>query len=208
VRDALLRHLHAVHSKAKSPKSAGQKISEIQKALKVLGYKQQVVASNLDYLIQKGWVREEIRERSFTTKRGTTIPSEGRSYKISDTGIEKLEAASTYQRSEIAPAVNITNIRGVTVVGEGNVVNASFTDVAPVLNELRTSVLASPAIADEQKLDVAADIDALQSQLQKPAPNRNVVTELWKEVATALPTATGLVDLADKAAHLLRPLLS
>jgi hypothetical protein len=207
IRDAILRHLYEVHSKAKSPKSAGKKIREVQKALRPVGYKQQEVASNLDYLVQKGWVREDIRERSFTTERGTQIPSEQRSYKISDTGIDKLEAASTYRRPETSSQVNITNIRGVTVVGDGNVVNTSFADVSEVLADMRSAVLALDKLDDEAKLDVVADIDALQSQLQKPNPNRGVVKTLWGGVEKTV-TAAGLVELAEKAGRLLGPLLS
>lgn len=207
IRDAILRHLYEVHSKAKSPKSAGKKISEIQKALRPLGYKQQEVASNLDYLVQKTWVREEIRQRSFTTERGTQIPSEQRTYKISDTGIDKLEAASTYQRPDVGSEVNITNIRGVTVVGDGNVVNTSFADVSEVLADMRSAVLALKPVDDETKLDVVADIDTLQSQLQKPSPNRGVVKALWGGIEKTV-TAAGLIELAEKAGRLLAPLLS
>ena len=72
VRDAILRHLYLVHSKARSPKTAGLMIRELTQALKPKGFKQQEVASNLDYLVQKGWVREVVENRSFTTPRGTT----------------------------------------------------------------------------------------------------------------------------------------
>ena len=80
-----------------------------------------------------------------------------------------MEAASTYQRPETTPHVNITNLRGVTVVGNGNVLNTSFTDLSHVLTEMRQAVLSAPSVPDDQKLDVAADIDSLQGQLQKPA---------------------------------------
>src|SRR6266852_6651154 len=50
VRDAILRHLYSVHTKARSPKSAGLKITELGKALKPL--KLQEVGSNLDYLVR------------------------------------------------------------------------------------------------------------------------------------------------------------
>ncbi len=56
IRDAILRHLLAVHQSARSPRSAGIKIRDINKAMKALGgYKQHQVAHNFDYLIQKGW---------------------------------------------------------------------------------------------------------------------------------------------------------
>jgi hypothetical protein len=206
IRDALLRYLYEVHRKARSPKKAGQGIRDLQAGMKKLGYKQQEVSSNLDYLMQKEWIREEVEERSFTTNRGTTQSSVKRTYKISDIGIDALEAASTYQRPPIAPHVNITNVRGVTVVGDGNVVNTSFADVSSVLNDLRTAVLESTEISDLDKLAAAADIDALQSQLQKPEPDREIVKRLWHGVE-ATATVAGVAELTEKVVHLLGPLL-
>jgi hypothetical protein len=207
IRDAILRHLYEVHQKAKSPKSAGISIRDLQKDLKVsTGYKQQQVASNLDYLIQKEWAIEVIEPRSFTTKAGTTQRSEKRTYKISDTGIDNLEAASTFQRSGAPVGVNITNVQGVTIVGDGNVVNTNYTDLSRVLSEMKTAILAADAVSDPEKLNVAADIDALQSQLQKPDPEPSVVRALWSGVQTSV-TAAGFVDLVEKATHLLKPLL-
>lgn len=206
IRDAILRYLYGVHQKARSPKSVAQGIRAITSGMKPLGYKQQQIASNLDYLVQKGWVREVIEERSFTTPKGTKQMSAKRSFKISDTGIDRLEAASTYQRPETLSHVNITNIQGVTVVGDGNVVNTSFTDLSRALNEMRSEVLASSDIEDQQKLDIVADIDSLQSQLQKPSPERSVVKTLWAGIEKAL-TASGFVDLLTRAAEFIEPLL-
>ena len=101
VRDAVLRHLHETHKKARSPKTAGLMIRELTRLRsRPKGYKQQEIASNLDYLVQKGWVREVIEQRSFARPHSTTQHSERRSYKISDSGIDRLEAASTYRHSE------------------------------------------------------------------------------------------------------------
>jgi hypothetical protein len=174
--------------------------------MKAQGFKQQVVASNLDYLVQKGWVREVIEARTFTTPRGTTQTAERRTYKISDIGIDKLEAASTYQR-DVADRVNITNIKGATVVGSGNVVNLEFTDLSDALDELRNEVLSSDGVSDEEKLNLAADIDALQSQLQKPEPNRGVVKSLWEGIEKAANVA-GASELAVRAGQLLTQLLT
>lgn len=206
IRDAILRHLYQVHRKAKSPKSAGIGIRDLAAGLKPKGYKQQEVASNLDYLIQKKWACEVLENRTFTTKRGTTQQAERRTYKISDIGIDHLEAASTYQRPDTATKINITNIHGVTVVGDRNVVNTHFTDLSKVLNDIRTAVLNSTKVNDTAKLETVADIDTLQSQLQKPSPNKSVVQTLWTGVEKAV-TAAGLVELATKAGQLLGPLL-
>ena len=195
-----------VHQKSRSPKSAGLLISELSKALKTNGYKQQKVASNLDYLVQKGWAREVVEHRSFTTKAGTTQSAERRTYKISDSGIDRLEAASMYQRSEVASRINITNVRGVTVVGNGNVVNTTFTDLSRVLADLRQAILEEPTIADGRKLDIAADIDSLEAQLQKPEPKKSIVQMLWSGIEKAAAVG-GAVEILNRAAALIQPLL-
>lgn len=207
IRDAILRQLYAIHTNAKSPKSAGAKIRDLQKTLKGQGYKQQEVASNLDYLIQKGWAVENVANRTFTTPAGTTQVSEVRTYKISDTGIDRLEAASIYERPRTEHAINVTTINGVTVVGDGNVVNTNYTDLSRVLSGIRTHVLESAALPDAEKLNVAADIDAVQSQLAKPEPNKDVIKALWSGIQASV-TAAEFVDLIQKASDLLGPLIS
>lgn len=199
VRDAILRYLYQIHKQARSPKSAGIGIRELAQALKSQGFKLQEVASNLDYLLQKGWVREVIQNRTFTTRAGTTQQAEKRSYKISDAGIDRLEAASMYQRSPAGSHINITNIQGVTVIGDGNVVNTTFAELSRTLQDIKTAVLASPSIEDGQKLEIIADIESLQSQLQKPSPSESVVRTLWEGIEKAV-TAAGFADLVTKAA--------
>src|SRR5687768_11985393 len=99
VRDAILRELYDVLQRAKSPQSAGVKIRDLQKSLKDKhDYKQQLVASNLEYLIQKGWAVKEVEDRSITTARGTQQPASKVTYKISAVGIDLMEGASTFQR--------------------------------------------------------------------------------------------------------------
>jgi hypothetical protein len=206
IRNAILRHLYGVHQKARSPRSAALLISELSKALKSEGYKQQDVASNLDYLVQKGWVREVVEERKFTTPKGTTQSAERITYKISDAGIDRLEAASTYQRSSVGPHINITNIHGVTVVGEGNVVNTTFTDLSRVLTDMKQAVLNEAKLKDEAKLDIVADIDSLQAQLQKPEPQKPIIQALWSGIEK-IATVGGVVDFVHRAAELIQPLL-
>lgn len=54
-----------VHTKARSPRAATIGIRDLQKTMKAAdGYKQQEVASNLDYLIQKGWAVEVVEDRT------------------------------------------------------------------------------------------------------------------------------------------------
>lgn len=209
IRDAILRYLYGVHSKARSPKSTGQGIRDLTTGMKKAGfnYKQQEISSNLDYLIQKEWVREVVENRSFTTPRGTTQNAEKRSYKISDLGIDRLEAASAYKDTPSGARINITNVNGVTIIGDGNVVNASFTDLSRTLDELKDAVLGLSSLSNEQKLVTVSDIDTIQAQLQKPDPDKAIVQKVWAGVEKVV-TAGGLVELANKAVALLGPLFS
>ena len=206
VRDALLRYLYEVHQNARSVKATAVGVRALQSAMKSMyGLKQQIVASNLDYLLQKGWISEVVEERTFTTTRGTTQSSAKITYKISDIGIDQLEGASLYERPPGSQGVNITTIRGVTVVGDGNVVNTEFVDLSSALTDLRKSI-ASSDLDDQLKLDGLADIDALKSQLQKPEPDPTIVQRLWIGIEKVAGVA-GVVDLAARVGELLQPLL-
>jgi hypothetical protein len=77
--------------------------------------------------------------------------SEQVKYKISDIGINHLEAGTMFKKPETAGAVNITNIKGVTVVGDGNVVNTQLTDLSRALDDLDKAIAASK-LMDEEKL--------------------------------------------------------
>jgi hypothetical protein len=85
-------------------------------------------------------------------------------------------------------------------------VNTSFTELSRTLNDLRTAILGEPDLAAEDKLSLVADLDSLQSQLQKPAPSAAVVKTLWSGMEKLL-TIGALAELGDKVGHLVAPLL-
>jgi len=172
-----------------------------------LGYKQKQVNSNLDYLVQKDWVAKIEERRTFTTPRGTTQESVSTTYKISHVGVDRLEGASTYQRKNHYSNINITNIKGVTIVGSGNVVNTELTDLSNVLSELEASISQSEEISEEQKLNAIADIGAIQNQLSKPEPNSSIIKEAWAGIKAAV-TAASFIELLQKAADLIVPILA
>jgi hypothetical protein len=171
IRNAILRHLYELHRKARGISGVGTGIRDLWSAMKKLGYNQADVNSNLDYLLQKGWAREVIHKRTFNTPRGTAQETETKTYKISDIGIDRLEGASAFHKVESYSKINVTNINGVTVIGEGNVVNTQYTDLSRMLSDLEKAVAESAKLENEQKLDVLADISTIQSQLSKPKPN-------------------------------------
>jgi hypothetical protein len=207
-RDEILRFLYDRHQTARGITAIPIGIQDLRREMKSrYAMKQSEVASNLDYLIQVGWVRPEVKSRSFVTAKGMILPREQTKYKISEVGINHLESASMFKRPHAANHVNITNVKGVTVVGDGNVVNAKFTELASVLDELEEAIAESRQLADEQKLDAAGDISAIRAQVAKKNPSSSVIRGAW-EGLKALPVVGNAADAVTRVGKLLSDLLS
>jgi hypothetical protein len=206
VRDAILRHLYDVHRQASSPQTAAKKISDIQKAMKALGIQRSQVGGNLDYLIDTGFVVAVVEQRSYPSRGGTVQSSPVRTYKVSHKGVDRMERASLFQQPPTGQHINVTTINGVTVVGDQNVVNTLYTDLSQALTALRADVLASDTLGEEDKLNAVADIDTIQSQLQKPRPNAGLIRQAWTGVE-AIATAAGVVEAAERIAGLISQIM-
>jgi hypothetical protein len=207
-RDKILRFLYDRHQGAKGITAIPIGIMDLRRALKKShGMKQAEVASNLDYLIQVGWVRLEVKSRSFVTAGGMVLPREQTKYKISEVGINHLEAASMFKKPQAANHVNITNVQGVTVVGDGNVINAKFTELASALDDLDQAISDSPGLTDEQRLDAAGDLSAIRAQVAKKNPNPSAIRGAW-EGLKALPVLGNAAVAVAKVGALLASLLS
>ena len=90
-RDQILRFLYDRHQTAKGITAIPIGIQDLRREMKQrYRMKQSEVASNLDYLIQVGWVRPEVKTRSFVTGGGMVLPREQTKYKISEVGINHL----------------------------------------------------------------------------------------------------------------------
>jgi len=149
-------------------------------------------------------VREVVEERTFQTGRGTTQAAPSIKYKISDVGVDHIEGASLYRRADDVGRINITNIQGVTVVGDGNVVNTHSVELTRKLGELRALVLNEQTVDERARLDLVADIDTLQSQLQKPEPDHGIVETAWRGIertATVAGLASAVASIAPLVAH-------
>lgn len=207
IRDKILRLLYERHKNTKGITKIPIGIRDLQTEMKSRhNLKQQEVSSNLDYLIQVGWIREVVRERSFTTKSGMELSQEQIKYKISDVGINHLQAGTMFKRPESFSNINITNIQGVTVIGEGNVVNTHFTDLSRAIDELDTAIAKSPELGDAQKLDIAADLSTIRTQIAKQNPNKTIITTAWQSLQ-GLATIASLCGAAHKVGVLIASLI-
>lgn len=206
LRKAILQHLYDIHRNARSLRGAGIGIRDLKKAMKGKGMTHQEVVSNLDYLIQQGWVVPDKEERIITTKAGVKIPSVSTRFKISKLGIDMLEGESQFQRNEKYAGINITNIQGVMVVGNENVVNTQYPELFISLGELQKAISQSSELSDKDKLNATADIETLRSQLSKPKPDQDIIRRAWSAIQT-VETAVGLAELLAMVAKLIGPLL-
>src|SRR5262249_51569435 len=102
--------------------------------------------------------------------------------------------------------VNITNVKGVTIVGDGNVVNTQYTDLSRALDELDKELGSTPKLSDEEKLDAAADLTTIRAQIAKPHPVQAIVRAAWSSLE-AVATTAGVVDALVKVKDLLAPIL-
>jgi hypothetical protein len=57
-----------------------------------------------------------------------------------------------------------------------------------------------------QKLDLVADIESLEAQLQKPTPQKSVIQALWSGIEKAAEVG-GVIELVHRASELIQPLL-
>lgn len=177
------RNRNATSSRGK--KGSAVKISEVKKELKVAhGLTQPEVQSNLTYLISQGWVEEDTIEKSFTAPGGTVIPSTTNYYKITAAGIDKIEGPGEFTIPKFHGIKIEATGQNIITLGDGNQINAKFSQLGQALVDLRDAVTKSEA-PEAEKMGFVADIDTIQSQLAKPEPNRGVIRLAWETVKGA-----------------------
>lgn len=199
------RNKNATSSRGK--KGSAIKISHVKKQLKATNrLTQQQVQSNLTYLISQGWVEEDIVQKSFTAPGGTVIPSTTSFYKITAVGIDKIEGPSEFTIPKFHGIKIEATGQNIITLGDGNQINARFSELGQALVELRDAIIKSES-PEAKKMSLIADIETIQSQLAKPEPNRNIVKAAWEIVKTAA-SINGCVALVQKVAGLIGGFLS
>lgn len=212
IRREMLRYFYDRNSSATSKygkKGSAVKISDVKRELKARnGLSQAEVVSNLNYLLDRGWVKELKIEKEVTLRGGsTTVPSVTSFYEIAALGIDRIEGGSEFEVSERYAEINVQATgANVITLGDGNIVNAAFNDLRIELDELKRRLSSSDQLSDENKLDVAVDIETIKDQLAKAVPDAVVVRALWARVEKAAALA-GLAELAVTTGHLIAPLI-
>jgi len=186
---------------ARGKKGSAVRISVVKKELKAShGLTQPEVQSNLTYLISQGWVEEDRIEKSFTAPRGTVIPSSTSFYQITAAGIDKIEGEGEFTMPKFHGIKIEATGQNIITLGDGNQIDAQFGDLGSALVELRDAIARSTA-QEAEKLSLVADIDTIQSQLAKPAPNKGIIAAAWETVKGAA-AINGCAHLVSKVGGL------
>jgi len=163
------------------------------------------VMSNLNYLIDQGWVKILNIEKTVTVK-GGTIPSTITWYEIAAPGVDAFEGASDFQQAVRYEGINI-NATGSNVItlGDGNVVNVKFKQLHESLTELKTAI-AQSSLSEEQKLDMSVDVESIKDQLAKVKPDKTIISHIWSGLEKAAAVA-GLVEAFERVRPLIQSLI-
>jgi len=203
--EIILKFFYEARKAARSLKHSRLKISAIKKGLKQQGLTEQEIVSNLDYLIQTEWIIKEIESYQLRTKRGI-INTKSEFFRISDKGVDHFEGVSRFQKAHPPVGINITNIQGVTIVGDGNIVNARYSDLYGNLSLLAEEMMKSDKFSDEEKLNYYAEIKTIKSQLEKTLPDKSIIAKTWDKLKP-LATIAGVASFFEKVKVLIELLL-
>jgi predicted transcriptional regulator len=210
IRRIILRYFYDRNKNATSTfgkKGSAIKISDVKRELKSRhGLKQQEVHSNLTYLISQGWVEEKPVEKQVRAIGGTVIPSVTKYYQITAAGVDKIEGPGEFTMARFQ-GINIQATgQNVITLGDGNQINAQFSELGQALVELRNAITKSDT-SEAQKMNLVADIDTVESQLAKPEPNQSIISAAWEAVKGAA-AIHGCASFVQKVSDLIRGFLS
>jgi hypothetical protein len=96
--------------------------------------------------------------------------------------------------------------QNIITLGDGNQINAKFSELGTALANLRESIAKSQA-PEAEKMNLVADIETVQSQLAKPAPNRGIISAAWTAIKGASVIAE-CIPLVEKVQHFIAPFIS
>jgi hypothetical protein len=187
-------------------KGSAVRTSDLKKQLKELhGLSLQEVQRNLTYLLSQGWVEEKSIAKTFSPKGGSVVSSVTSFFVITAAGIDKIDGPGEYTMDRFHGVRIEATGQNIITLGDGNKIDAKFSNVGQSLAELRDAIVASP-ITEREKLGYVADIETIQTQLAKPTPNKSIIQAAWGAVKAAA-TIDGCASFVQRAAGLLGPFL-
>jgi hypothetical protein len=199
VRNLLLRYFFQRNENSTSSrgkKGSAVKISDAKRELKAQhALSQQEIQRNLTYLLSQGWVEETVVKKEFRAPGGTVMPAVTPFFKITAAGIDKIEGPGEFTMPKFHGIKIEATGQNIITLGDGNQINAQFSDLGKALADLRDAITKSKA-SEADKMNVVADIETIQSQLAKLQPSKGIVSAAWAAIkgAAVIGEFAGLVE--------------
>ncbi len=194
VREKLLEFLYQTSKNARAIALTYATEPVIIRNLKKEGLANGDINSALVYLVSRHYVKKEAYAGL----------GDGKVYKyqITADGMENFESKSKFSKINRYPGVAITNINGVTIVGDNNIVNNKFNDLYKELDTLKEEIGKISSFSDQEKINYQADIDSIKSQLTKANPAKDVINSLWISFKV-FATINGVAGLYERITQLI-----
>lgn len=209
MRRKILEYFYSLHKKASFPKNARKSIKEIKLELKSELEGKDIVR-NLQYLVDTNYIKKEVEESKFTSRKGFTTTNKKEFYRAGDKTINYFEGISEFQSVDKSiSGINLSNISGIVniVSGDSNVlVNENFQTLYRELDNLIQLIKISNDLTAEGKLQHISDIETIQAQLKKKKPIKEIISVVWKSLQ-ALSTITTLSGALIKISPLISSLI-
>ena len=198
IRETVLRWAYNHYYDASGMTGQAFKISDAKKGLKNEGLTAKEASRGVEFLSQRGFLL--VQHRPFQTRQGSTMPGTTY-YKISDIGIEQIEGPSRFKQPEALAGINIENLGDVTIMGDGNIVHATFAAVYGPLDKIEMEIRGSKELTDSEKREIVAELRTMKGQLGKSHPDPGITSSSWrrlKSVAERIGSTASLILIAEK----------
>lgn len=204
IRRDIIQWFYELNRKGGAPRGMRDLCKGIKEAY---GYKAPIVREHLTFLLDLGYIHNEVTMTRVQTGR-TTRDQPRSTYRIAAKGIEFVEGKSALSDKDRYPGINVTATGGSTVVlGDGNVVNATYRSLYEELGRMLHAVADSSELNDSAKLEASVNIETIRDQLALPDPDPTIVERAWA-VASRTCTAATLADYVSRLGPLIVGLFS
>ncbi len=132
---------------------------------------------NLDYLIQNDWIHEERQPYEGLYRK------EKKTYGISAKAIDLFQGDSMFSSGLSIQGMVVAGDNNIIQIGANILVQTQYQDLQESLSALLQWAILSDDLLDEQKIQLAADIKALQAQLIKPEQDETLLNRLRSKIS-------------------------
>lgn len=177
IREKILQALYRIHNSARGRDSELAGIRDLSKEVKkeITDIKERQVASNVSYLVQNGYVKEEAVE-NFYAKSKWGNSKQSYKYRLSREGLSYFEHGSKFDRGNTFAGIGDVSGNGnYIIMGNQNsitsIANTQYEKGHRLAEDLRHRVNALGEFSDPQKIGIQSDIETIKSQLAKQSPD-------------------------------------